>query len=259
MKLSETKSPRGRATTPTELLQRHSESREGGSGELTSGGPPGLEQGLYGMLQEFLSENEKLRRENLVLMNSNNSAKNTTRALSHENDQLVRKLEELERVLSSSPTVSSRSFSGNSQSLRISSPDTSGHYLPKLPSICSCHCCHLCHQYCPSAAPPVPQLLPDLPPIEMFTGANSGQPQHNDLDPTQGLRTHRSAPHRSQQQQPALKTKCCRIKGTFNSTSMESVDPFGETSTLHSSCLNQDYLYCAQQSQELIIEMSSSI
>ncbi|KAJ1186322.1 hypothetical protein NDU88_003105 [Pleurodeles waltl] len=194
-------------TSHHKLLQRHSESREGGSGELTSGGPPGLEQGLYGMLQEFLSENEKLRRENLVLMNSNNSAKNTTRALSHENDQLVRKLEELERVLSSSPTVSSRSFSGNSQSLRISSPDTSGHYLPKLPSICSCHCCHLCHQYCPSAAPPVPQLLPDLPPIEMFTGANSGQPQHNDLDPTQGLRTHRSAPHRSQQQQPALKTK----------------------------------------------------
>ncbi|XP_078537273.1 kinesin-like protein KIF12 [Lissotriton helveticus] len=189
------------------LLQRHSESREGVSEELSSGGPPGLERGLYGMLQEFLSENEKLRRENLVLMNSNNSAKNVTRALSHENDQLVRKLEELERVLSSSPTVSSRSLSGNSQSLRISSPDTSGHCMPKLPSICSCHCCHVCHQCCPSGASLGPQILPDLPPLEIFTGDNSGQPQHNDLDPSQGPQTHRSAPHRSRQQQPALKTK----------------------------------------------------
>ncbi|XP_069471448.1 kinesin-like protein KIF12 isoform X2 [Ambystoma mexicanum] len=172
------------------LPQRHSESRAGGLVAHPRCASPAPEEGLYGILQEFLSENEKLRRENLVLMSSRDRAKHATRALCHENDQLVRKLEELERVLSSSPTVSSRSFSGRSQSLRISTPTSSGHSLPKSNHI--------------PVTDLVP-LLPDLPALEMFTGDHNARPEHNDVDQTQSPRTHRSAPNRCQQQQPPHK------------------------------------------------------
>ncbi|KAK2573960.1 Kinesin-like protein KIF12 [Acropora cervicornis] len=65
----------------------------------------GANSGLYDMLQEYMVENEHLRTTNVELFQSREEV------LSRENDRLSKKLEELERVIVSSP-MSLRTYSG---------------------------------------------------------------------------------------------------------------------------------------------------
>ncbi|XP_078599388.1 kinesin-like protein KIF12 isoform X9 [Branchiostoma floridae x Branchiostoma japonicum] len=72
---------------------------------------------LYEMLQEYMVENENLRHENTELFTSKDHIQREQVLLSRENDKLVQKLENLERVLAASPLswqTSSRHSSGHS-------------------------------------------------------------------------------------------------------------------------------------------------
>ncbi|XP_072044645.1 uncharacterized protein [Amphiura filiformis] len=84
---------------------------------------------LYEMLQEYMMENETLRSENSDLHNIKMRARREHEHLSKENDKLLRKLEELERVFAASPfsvpgklLAMSRTTSGHST---ITNSDTS--------------------------------------------------------------------------------------------------------------------------------------
>lgn len=77
----------------------------------------GANSGLYDMLQEYMVENEHLRTTNVELVQCREEVTRQQMVLSRENDRLSKKLEELERVIVSSP-MSLRTFSGV-ESLRI--------------------------------------------------------------------------------------------------------------------------------------------
>ncbi|XP_032242264.1 kinesin-like protein KIF12 isoform X2 [Nematostella vectensis] len=69
----------------------------------------GANSGLYDMLQEYMMENELLRTENSDLHKSREEVSRQRLLVSRENDRLVKKLEDLERVFSSSPSFERRS------------------------------------------------------------------------------------------------------------------------------------------------------
>lgn len=71
----------------------------------------GANSGLYDMLQEYMLENENLRTRNVELVQSREEVSRQQMVLSRENDRLSKKLEELERVIVSSP-MSLRTLSG---------------------------------------------------------------------------------------------------------------------------------------------------
>ncbi|XP_078360940.1 kinesin-like protein KIF12 isoform X2 [Oculina patagonica] len=71
----------------------------------------GANSGLYDMLQEYMLENEHLRTTNVELVQSREEVSRQQMVLSRENDRLSKKLEELERVIVSSP-MSLRTLSG---------------------------------------------------------------------------------------------------------------------------------------------------
>ncbi|XP_031560241.1 kinesin-like protein KIF12 [Actinia tenebrosa] len=71
----------------------------------------GANSGLYDMLQEYMIENEHLRSENGDLHKSRDEISRQRAIVSRENERLLKKLEDLERVFVSSP-VSFRSLSG---------------------------------------------------------------------------------------------------------------------------------------------------
>ncbi|XP_039767681.1 kinesin-like protein KIF12 isoform X1 [Ornithorhynchus anatinus] len=150
------------------------------------------ERNLYGMLQEFMLENEQLRREKNRLQNSRDSARG-------EQKILAQKLVELERHLLTCPGLHVHE-SARCPPLPIFSPAPPcscsappclcslphGHchatHCTALPALCSCHCCcHVCHLSC-SCLPhwassrhlnsqveaQLPQLLMELPPLDPF-------------------------------------------------------------------------------------------
>ncbi|XP_043910321.1 kinesin-like protein KIF12 isoform X2 [Protopterus annectens] len=106
--------------------------------------------GLYGMLQEFLMENESLRQENNQVLNSRDSIRQEMQSILWENSRLFRKLGELERVMSSSPAASSHSL--------IYSDSISGNLSLPL-SLCSGYCPAHCLQ------------VTNSPPLEPFLNA----------------------------------------------------------------------------------------
>ncbi|XP_062341862.1 kinesin-like protein KIF12 [Osmerus eperlanus] len=72
--------------------------------------PSSSETSLRSMLQELRRQNDKLQRDKLALLDSQESFNQQRAQLSQENNRLLRKLENLERVISSSPhSDSSRS------------------------------------------------------------------------------------------------------------------------------------------------------
>ncbi|XP_039257919.2 kinesin-like protein KIF12 [Styela clava] len=88
---------------------------------------PTTENSLYGMLQEYMVENEALRNENQSLMTQHSNDEKDFRILSRENDRLSEKFEHLQRLFLSSPMVTnghSRTNSGYSH-LSLHSFDSS--------------------------------------------------------------------------------------------------------------------------------------
>ncbi|XP_046876887.1 kinesin-like protein KIF12 [Hypomesus transpacificus] len=83
------------------------------SGEERRAWPSSSETSLRSMLQELRRQNDKLQRDKLALLDSQESFNQQRAQLSQENDRLLRKLEDLERVISSSPHSDS-SHSGQS-------------------------------------------------------------------------------------------------------------------------------------------------
>ncbi|XP_074641456.1 uncharacterized protein LOC141899193 [Tubulanus polymorphus] len=55
---------------------------------------------LYDMLQEYMVENETLRKENTELVNFKNRSRRDQEQLAHDNERLSRRLEDIERLLS---------------------------------------------------------------------------------------------------------------------------------------------------------------
>ncbi|KAJ7387322.1 Kinesin- protein 12 [Desmophyllum pertusum] len=91
------------------LLQVHEDSQQ----RLTTASmAAGANSGLYDMLQEYMVENEHLRTTNVELVHSREEVSRQQMVLSRENDRLSKKLEELERVIVSSPMSSLRTLSG---------------------------------------------------------------------------------------------------------------------------------------------------
>ncbi|XP_071502620.1 uncharacterized protein [Diadema antillarum] len=79
---------------------------------------------LYEMLQEYMVENETLRSENSDLHSVKEKARRDHDVVARENDRLLKKLEDLERVFTASPyslpsSFNSRTSSGQSTSLRV--------------------------------------------------------------------------------------------------------------------------------------------
>eukprot|EP00063_Salmo_salar_P076338 XP_014051173.1 PREDICTED: kinesin-like protein KIF12 [Salmo salar] len=70
------------------------------------------ETSLRSLLQELMRENDKLQRDKLALLDSQESFNQQRAHLFNENNRLLRKLEDLERVISSSPHTNSSSNSG---------------------------------------------------------------------------------------------------------------------------------------------------
>ncbi|XP_038601258.1 kinesin-like protein KIF12 isoform X3 [Tachyglossus aculeatus] len=157
-----------------------------------TGGQGWAERSLYGMLQEFMLENEQLRKEKNRLQNSRDGARG-------EQKILAQKLVELERHLLSCPGLHGH---GSAQCSHLpvfspappcfcaappcpcSLPHVHCHatHCTVLPALCSCRCCcHICHLSCaclPRWASPqhlnsqveaqLPQLLMELPPLDPF-------------------------------------------------------------------------------------------
>eukprot|EP00057_Strongylocentrotus_purpuratus_P011081 XP_011665555.1 PREDICTED: kinesin-like protein BC2 isoform X2 [Strongylocentrotus purpuratus] len=78
---------------------------------------------LYEMLQEYMVENETLRSENSDLHSVKEKSRRDQNSVARENDRLLKKLEELERVFTTSPyslpsTFNSRTSSGQSIGMR---------------------------------------------------------------------------------------------------------------------------------------------
>ncbi|XP_070573077.1 uncharacterized protein [Ptychodera flava] len=81
------------------------------------------DNGLYEMLQEYMIENENLRSENNELVSTRERARREHEFLSKENEKLGKKLEDLERVMATSPLSFARySFYSRGSSGRSSQP-----------------------------------------------------------------------------------------------------------------------------------------
>ncbi|XP_072488530.1 kinesin-like protein KIF12 isoform X2 [Notamacropus eugenii] len=152
------------------------------------------ERSLYGMLQEFMLENQQLREEKNELQSSRHRAWN-------EQQVLAQQLKELKRYLlnSASHSIQCPPQHFSSPTLLCTCSPSRGHYqaLPchVLPRPCSCHCNQLCF-LCYAPLPPCAgsrlrqaqrgeasllpgylpsQILSELPPLHVF-GAHSKTP-----------------------------------------------------------------------------------
>ncbi|XP_060056776.1 kinesin-like protein KIF12, partial [Erinaceus europaeus] len=92
-----------------------------------------VQRNLYGMLQEFMLENERLRREKSQLQSSQDVAQGEQRLL-------AQKVQELERRLLSSCSHQA----GPGPALPCPCVMVPPPLCHALPPLCSCPCCHLC-------------------------------------------------------------------------------------------------------------------
>ncbi|KAK6475496.1 kinesin-like protein KIF12 [Huso huso] len=90
--------------------------------------PPFPKHSLYDLLQEFMRENDALRQERSALLSSRESSRQTRKMLSQENGRLMRKLEDLERVISSSPLTSSTQSGHSTESMSSCSSGQCPHF-----------------------------------------------------------------------------------------------------------------------------------
>lgn len=92
---------------------------------IQSIGKSTADSSMYEMIQEYMLENETLRKENVGLQSGKEQARREQEQLSKENDKLMRKLTHLERVISASPVSLhsvSRTTSGHSIGSQSSDP-----------------------------------------------------------------------------------------------------------------------------------------
>lgn len=115
------------------------------------------QQNLYGMLQEFMLENERLRKEKSQLQSSRDLARDEQRVLAQQ-------VHELERRLLSTCYLHQPPLGPAPPCPCAMVPAPSCHALPPL---CSCPCCHLCplcrtplaHWACPRRELHLPQVF----------------------------------------------------------------------------------------------------
>ncbi|XP_054440890.1 kinesin-like protein KIF12 [Pteronotus mesoamericanus] len=115
------------------------------------------QRNLYGMLQEFMLENERLRKEKRQLQSSRDLARDEQRMLAQQ-------VHELERRLLSTCSLHQPSPGPAPPCPCVMVPAPSCHALPPL---CSCPCCHLCplcraplaHWACPRRELHLPQVF----------------------------------------------------------------------------------------------------
>ncbi|XP_058856888.1 kinesin-like protein KIF12 [Acipenser ruthenus] len=112
--------------------------------------PPFPKHSLYDLLQEFMRENDALRQERSALLSSLESSRQTRKMLSQENGRLMRKLEDLERVISSSPLTSSTQSGHSTESMSSCSSGQCPHFSSPLHrhkqvAVYPCHPGHHCH------------------------------------------------------------------------------------------------------------------
>ncbi|XP_071848159.1 uncharacterized protein [Apostichopus japonicus] len=88
-------------------------------------GKSAADNSIYEMIQEYMVENETLRKENVGLQSGKEQSKREQQQLSKENERLMNKLTHLERVISASPVSMhslSRTTSGHSAQSQSSDP-----------------------------------------------------------------------------------------------------------------------------------------
>ncbi|XP_015981804.2 kinesin-like protein KIF12 isoform X6 [Rousettus aegyptiacus] len=115
------------------------------------------QRNLYGMLQEFMLENERLRKEKVQLQSSRDLARDEQRLLTQQ-------VHELERRLLSACYLRQPGLGPAPPCPCVMVPAPSCHALPPL---CSCPCCHLCplcraplaHWACPQRELHLPQVF----------------------------------------------------------------------------------------------------
>ncbi|XP_058854033.1 kinesin-like protein KIF12 isoform X2 [Acipenser ruthenus] len=112
--------------------------------------PPFPKHSLYDLLQEFMRENDALRQERSALLSSRESSRQTRKMLSQENGRLMRKLEDLERVISSSPLTISTQSGHSTESMSSCSSGQCPHFSSPLHrhkqvAVYPCHPGHHCH------------------------------------------------------------------------------------------------------------------
>ncbi|XP_039722760.1 kinesin-like protein KIF12 isoform X7 [Pteropus medius] len=115
------------------------------------------QRNLYGMLQEFMLENERLRKEKIQLQSSRDLARDEQRVLTQQ-------VHELERRLFSACCLHQPDRGPAPPCPCVMVPAPSCHALPPL---CSCPCCHLCplcraplaHWACPQRKLHLPQVF----------------------------------------------------------------------------------------------------
>ncbi|XP_006917197.2 kinesin-like protein KIF12 isoform X1 [Pteropus alecto] len=115
------------------------------------------QRNLYGMLQEFMLENERLRKEKIQLQSSWDLARDEQRVLTQQ-------VHELERRLFSACCLHQPGRGPAPPCPCVMVPAPSCHALPPL---CSCPCCHLCplcraplaHWACPQRKLHLPQVF----------------------------------------------------------------------------------------------------
>ncbi|XP_033627978.1 kinesin-like protein KIF3A [Asterias rubens] len=109
---------KGESKTPLQKdnrKERELKRRETDSSIMSSFTPKSAaDSSLYEMLQEYMVENETLRSENSDLHNGRERAMSEHHYLSKENDKLLTKLDQLERVFAASPLSMNRTMSGKS-------------------------------------------------------------------------------------------------------------------------------------------------
>ncbi|KAM6182156.1 kinesin-like protein KIF12 [Erethizon dorsatum] len=126
------------------------------------------QQNLYGMLQEFMLENERLRKEMSQLQRSRDLAWG-------EQQVLAQQVQELERRLLSAYSICPGP-AATPPCPYLMLPAAPCHALPPL---CSCPCCHLCplcqaplaHWACPQREGHLPQMLDPKAPGDMAVSA----------------------------------------------------------------------------------------
>ncbi|XP_047624188.1 kinesin-like protein KIF12 isoform X4 [Phacochoerus africanus] len=115
------------------------------------------QRNLYGMLQEFMLENERLRKEKRQLQSSRDLARDEQRVLAQQ-------VHELERRLLSACYLHQPGSGPAPPCPCVMMPPPPCHALPPL---CSCSCCHLCplcraplaHWACPQRELHMPQMF----------------------------------------------------------------------------------------------------
>ncbi|XP_014441149.1 kinesin-like protein KIF12 isoform X5 [Tupaia chinensis] len=152
----------------TEVLQLQEENRrlrfqlDQMDPKASSSGPSGArvawaQRNLYGMLQEFMLENERLRKEKSQLQRSRDLARNEQRILAQQ-------VHELERRLLS---ICHLRHSGPGPAPPCACWMGPAHPCYALPPLCSCPCCHLCplaHWACPRREHHLQQVPSPEPP-----------------------------------------------------------------------------------------------